>query len=76
MNNLLQLMRQLEIQLLLAIIAFLLLSWPVITGKAYGLGQLYYYLFGVWALIPLLRCLPGSLSGHRGNRDTGPDNGN
>ncbi len=55
MNSLRQLLRQLEIQLLLAIGAFLLLSWPIISGDSYNLPQLYYYFFGCWALIPLLR---------------------
>lgn len=66
MYRLLHLVRHLEIQLLLAVIAFLLLSWPVITGESYELAQLYYYLFGVWALIPLLLCLFVSTSAHSG----------
>ena len=57
MNNLKQLARQLEIQLLLAITTFLLLRWPIISGEAYGLSQLYIYFFGCWLLVPLILCL-------------------
>jgi len=50
-------LQTIEVQLLLAISLFVIISWPVITQGSFTVAEIYYYIFSTWCILPLLQLL-------------------
>lgn len=62
MNDFFQAIHHVESQLLMALGAFLLLSWPVVTGNVYTLSNLYSYHMACWLILFFLQYLRGCVN--------------